>query len=457
MNKMALPATVRSLMLFALVMGACAAPAGAPAAEAPAATEAPAAEPSKVEIEIWTGQGEYSICMQEAVVDVFNAQSATTVVKSVAFEEAWDTTRTALAGGEGPDIVVSPGPSFVFELVQAGQILALDDFAAELGWKDRFAEFALSLGNVQGKLYSLPDQMETLVVYYNKTLFDTNGWKVPGTMDELNVLAAKIKAAGIIPFTHANAEWRAANEWHVGNYLNHVAGADKVHAALTGKIQWTDPDFIAAIEMLNEAQQNNWWMGGKEFYYTTTFDDMHASIAAGEGAMSMEGSWAMNSYHETHFAESATKNDWGWFPIPTSNGDTLYTLGMGDTSSINAKSAHPQEAAEYLDYVFSADVQAKALSACGKAPAPIKIPEGTITGLEPRIASMFEALSKAAVSGQYGYTTWTFFPPKTDVYIYEEIEKVWAGDMTPEEYMVGLNTLFQSELAAGDIPKIPDR
>ena len=42
MNKMALPATVRSLMLFALVMGACAAPAAAPAAEAPAATEAPA-------------------------------------------------------------------------------------------------------------------------------------------------------------------------------------------------------------------------------------------------------------------------------------------------------------------------------------------------------------------------------------------------------------------------------
>ena len=29
--------------------------------------------------------------------------------------------------------------------------------------------------------------------------------------------------------------------------------------------------------------------------------------------------------------------------------------------------------------------------------------------------------------------------------------------MTPEEYMVGLNTLFQTELAAGDIPKIPDR
>ena len=59
--------------------------------------------------------------------------------------------------------------------------------------------------------------------------------------------------------------------------------------------------------------------------------------------------------------------------------------------------------------------------------------------------------------GRYGYTTWTFWPPKSDVYIYEEIEKVWAGDMTPEEYLLGLDELFAQELQAGEIPPIPDR
>ena len=128
------------------------------------------------------------------------------------------------------------------------------------GWADKFAPFALSLGSVDNQLYSLPDEMETLVLYYNKTLFEDNGWTPPTTMDELHALSAEIDEAGVIPFGHANADWRPANEWFVGEYLNHVAGPDKVYQALTGEVDWTDPDFVLAIEMLNEAQQNGWYM-----------------------------------------------------------------------------------------------------------------------------------------------------------------------------------------------------
>jgi raffinose/stachyose/melibiose transport system substrate-binding protein len=85
------------------------------------------------------------------------------------------------------------------------------------------------------------------------------------------------------------------------------------------------------------------------------------------------------------------------------------------------------------------------------------IPEGTITGIDSRIANIFEQMSASVASGDYGYTTWTFWPPKSDVYIYEEIEKVWAGDMTSEEYLAGLNELFREEFEAGEIPPIPDR
>jgi hypothetical protein len=43
------------------------------------------------------------------------------------------------------------------------------------------------------------------------------------------------------------------------------------------------------------------------------------------------------------------------------------------------------------------------------------------------------------------------------VYIYEEIEKVWAKQETPEQYLDGLQKLFAQELQAGDIPPIPAR
>ncbi|MFN8452340.1 MAG: extracellular solute-binding protein [Anaerolineae bacterium] len=56
-------------------------------------------------------------------------------------------------------------------------LLPLDDYAAQyLAGADAFVPWAMSLSNVNGKLYSLPDQLETLILYYNKTLFEEHGW-----------------------------------------------------------------------------------------------------------------------------------------------------------------------------------------------------------------------------------------------------------------------------------------
>jgi len=100
-----------------------------------------------------------------------------------------------------------------------------------------------------------------LVLYYNKPLLEANGWQPPTTIEELTVLAESISAADIIPFAHANAEWRPANEWFVGEFLNHVAGPDKVYQALKGELGWENPDSVTAINLLNEYQQNGHFMG----------------------------------------------------------------------------------------------------------------------------------------------------------------------------------------------------
>ena len=78
-------------------------------------------------------------------------------------------------------------------------------------------------------------------------------------------------------------------------------------------------------------------------------------------------------------------------------------------------------------------------------------------GVDPRIARAFELFAEASNAGNYGYTTWTFWPPRSDVYIYEEIERVWDGQITTAEYLEGLNSLFAEELAAGEIPPLPER
>jgi raffinose/stachyose/melibiose transport system substrate-binding protein len=404
-----------------------------------------------------TGGAETAECIIENVIDPFNEQSELAQVEATMQANNWDATRTALAGGGGPDIVTTPGPSFAYELALADQLLQLDEYAAAQGWDESFIPWALDLGKVNGELYSIPSEVETLVLYYNKTLFEENGWTPPTTLDELMTLSEEIDAAGIIPFAHSNAEWRPANEWFVGEFMNHGAGPDLVYQALTGEIEWTDPQFVSALEMLNEMQQNGWFMGGLDRYYTTTEATAFAMLGEGEAAMKIEGTWAVSNLN-TYFGEEAgNDNEWDWVPVPSTSGEAIFDLGIGSTYSINRNVEDPEAAIEFLTYYFSPEVQATQAVECDVVPAPVTIEAEALEGLDPRYASMLEQMNAASEAGDYGYTTWTFWPPRSDVYIYEEVESVWSGDITVEEYLQGLQTIFDEELEAGDIPPIPER
>jgi raffinose/stachyose/melibiose transport system substrate-binding protein len=414
----------------------------------------------KIKISFWFNPPEGSMgptCVIDNGIKIFNETSKTIQVDAVAQPNTWDATRTALAGGAGPDVVGTPGPGFVFELAKAGQIVPLDDYAAKLGWDKTFLGWALSLGKVGGKLYSVPDEFETLILYYNKTLFDEKGWKAPKTIDEMMALSEKIKADGIIPFGHANAEWRPTNEWFVGEFFNHFAGPAKVYEALTGKREWTDPDFATAIDLLSQMQQKGWFMGGLDRYYTATQNERHAALGNGKAAMNLEGTWFLGEIADFFGEKGGNKNDWDWVPVPSKTGDAIYTVGIGNTYSINKNSKNPDAVAEFLTYLFSPEVQASLLVKCGKAPAPVRLQADMLKDLDKRAAQIFESLGKASDANNYGYTTWSFWPPKSETYIIEEIEKVWAGKLTTQQYLEGLQKLFAEEFKAGNIPPIPVR
>ncbi|HET8522814.1 MAG TPA: extracellular solute-binding protein [Thermomicrobiales bacterium] len=414
----------------------------------------------KANIAMWfdtTGGAETANCIIATAVDPFNKQGNGITVKATRQANGWEATKTALAGGGGPDIVGTPGPSFAVELAKAGQILPLDDLIKKFGWGKRYVPWTLELGKVSGKIYSLPSELETLVLYYNKTVFEKNGWKAPKTIDELMKLAQQVKDAGKIPFAASNAEWRPANEWFVGEMLNHVAGPDKVYQALTGAIPWTDASFKTAIDDLNEIQQKGWFMGGLDRYYTATTDDRYTSLASGDAAMMIEGTWFMSDA-ETYFGKDAGfGTDWDWVPMPSTTGEAYFDVGIGSTYSINKQSKSPDAVATFLDYYFSPEMQAKLVSHCNLAPAPVNVPTDKLTGLDPRHIAILDAYNKALSSKGYGYTTWTFWPPKTETYLIDNIEKVWAGDMTTEQYLQGMQDTFAQEAKAGLVPPIPPR
>ena len=76
----------------------------------------------------------------------------------------------------------------------------------------------------------------------------------------------------------------------------------------------------------------------------------------------------------------------------------------------------------------------------------------------PRLAEILAALNEAFSANNYGYTTWTFWPPESETYLIEKIEKVWAGEMTAEEYLARvIRRVSTRSVTAGAVPPIPAR
>jgi raffinose/stachyose/melibiose transport system substrate-binding protein len=76
--------------------------------------------------------------------------------------------------------------------------------------------------------------------------------------------------------------------------------------------------------------------------------------------------------------------------------------------------------------------------------------------MDSRQRATYVSLVEASEKGNFGFTNWSFSPPKTAVYIYEDVEKVVTGDKSPEDFLAGVQKTFDEDLADGYAPRVPN-
>ena len=188
----------------------------------------------------------------------------------------------ALAGGQGPDIVLTNGPSWTQRFVTGNKLLDLNAFAQKFGWKEKLAPIVIQLGSYDGKLIALPKTIETQALFYNQTLFKQNSWTPPKNLAEAETLADTMLKAGIQPFAAGNAGQRFANRHLLGIFYNNYCSPDMVYKALTGEMPWNAPVFVEAVELLK-----SWWdkgcFGGQK-YFSLNMNQSFAILATGRPA-----------------------------------------------------------------------------------------------------------------------------------------------------------------------------
>ena len=278
---------------------------------------------------------------QAKLVDAFNA-SQNEIELVMEFKEGLnDILRTAMLSGEGPDIVETPGPSYVKEYQEAGLLQSMEGYSGQYGWEDKLLPWSYQAGVFNGEFYSAPKTFETMIMLYNKTLFEENGWNVPTTLSEYEDVASKIKAAGMNVFAYGSTGWQPTHEHLAGMYLNSYAGPDNVYKALIGEKEWTDPEFTGAIELLRKHMvDDGYWSGSLENYYALGWDDFHAMFASRGAAMMTIGTWTFGAT-TSGFADISDEWDWAPFPVLRDGGaDPSYLLALGTTMSINLSLIH---------------------------------------------------------------------------------------------------------------------
>jgi ABC-type glycerol-3-phosphate transport system substrate-binding protein len=159
------------------------------------------------------------------------------------------------------------------------------------GWADTSADY-----NPNGSIYGIPVGEQGTVFYYNKALFRKAGLSAnfdPKTWAQVAQAAAKLKAAGITPFTGGDEEGYENEFWMTTTWptVNTEAQAQKL---ADGKISLTSSEVSKAFGPEFEFQNDGYF--GADRFSTPLFPNGAAAFGQKDGAMFL-GLWSSAAYY----------------------------------------------------------------------------------------------------------------------------------------------------------------
>ena len=217
--------------------------------------------------------------------------------------EAYKTKINAEFAGDakGIDVFYWWGAGTAKKLVDAGKVMALDDYLTD-DVKSRMVEGSTSAFEYDGKLYSTPMFSWYMTLFCNKTLFDKAGAKLPETYDELVDAVKKLKTLdGVTPLAAgAKDGWNAAFVYQA--LALREVGATGVNEMLSGKKEFGDEGYKKAAQKVSDLYK----LGAfGENPLEQGNDDANAAFENGKAAMRIMGSWFANNVYTD---EAATIN-----------------------------------------------------------------------------------------------------------------------------------------------------
>lgn len=278
----------------------------------------------------------------KADIKAFEQQSGVTVnLNVVPGANIRTLLQTQLRSGNGPDVFFDgPGPGMAGALAKAGLVYDLTSAYAKYKWP--IYSWAKAGVTYDGKLYGIPDQIEEVGLYYNKTLFAKLGLPAPTDLASLERAAAKIKSAGKIPFAAGDKEG-----WEGGHLLSMALANEvgpKADARLiANKASWDSAGVRNALSVWSDFAEKGYLPSSPN---AISYDNSNALFYSQKAAMDPTGSWLIGD-----FAGAKLKFDVGFVPFPAKNGSGIFSTDVGGGNFISASTKNPDASLKFLDHL----------------------------------------------------------------------------------------------------------
>lgn len=275
--------------------------------------------------------------------------------------------RIQITSGTAPDLFrAAPGESVPAAVLS----LAAEENAADLSgepWAENVPESFAPLMQTEEGMYGYPVAGQTLLMFYNKGVFEEVGIEPPTTWTEFIGVCEALKEADEVPLSLGLGE---------AGYIQFIPY--QLAATLVGNLE---PNFIEdlAAGETTFSESDGWRQSFEMFFgliedgYTnenplgTSSDQSIQAVATGEAAMLPLTSGigpVLGDYAENGM------DDIGMFVLPaTDNPEDTWLPFSPDYLVLNAGAENPQAAKEFLEYLSTPERAAEYAEATAMVPA----------------------------------------------------------------------------------------
>jgi raffinose/stachyose/melibiose transport system substrate-binding protein len=298
----------------------------------------------------WFLSGQPDQSIREDTVKRFNSSGAGNIAYTEFQNDAYKTKiKTALGAGQGPTIIWGWGGGGLAEDVKADQVLDLTDwFKSNPDQKSRRFPSSFDAATVNGKIYALPAETVTpIVFYYNKKVFEKAGVsEPPKSWADIMNLVNTFNSKGIAPFS-LGGQSRWTNMMWLEFLLDRIGGPGVFQKVFEGKKDaWNDPAVTDMLTKVQDLVKANGFIKG----FSSITADSNADLAVfytGRAAMMVHGAWTYGTMKQSG-GDLVSGGHLGYMNFPpvdptTDKGDPSDTVGNpGQYYSISSK-ATPQQ------------------------------------------------------------------------------------------------------------------